>query len=377
MHLPFCAAKCHYCDFFSVAGEGQDIDGMLEAILLEAERWAPREPRTVFLGGGTPSLLSATQLRSFLDRLDALTGFRNSAIEVTAECNPESLDRDKAATLLDLGVKRISIGFQSLSEEMLKLFGRVHSVDDSFRAFEAARGAGMRELNIDLIYAYPGQTLEQWDRDLTRVLALRPDHLSAYNLSFEEETIFKRWLDQGKLQRAGEELELALFERVRSRAVAAGLEAYEISNYARSGSQCVHNLNYWHNGPYLGLGPSAVSKTAGMRRGNTKAIAGYTRWIHSQGHAVQWQESLPALARLGETWWLGLRLGEGVDPADARLRAGWESCNEDPALPIVERLEQQGLLERVGTGVRLSPRGIPLADFVGREFLELGLEPKL
>jgi len=376
VHLPFCAAKCRYCDFFSVAGEGQDIDGMLEAILLEAQRWAPREPRTVFLGGGTPSLLSTSQLRSFLGRLDELTGFRASASEVTAECNPESLDREKAATLLELGVERLSIGFQSLSEEMLSLFGRVHSVDDSFRAFEAAREAGVRELNIDLIYAYPGQTLEQWDRDLTRVLALRPEHLSAYNLTFEEETIFKRWLDQGKLQRAGEELELQLFERVRARTSAAGLEAYEISNYALTGHHCAHNLNYWHNGPYLGLGPSAVSKIGGQRRGNTKAIAGYTRGIRSQGHAVQWQECPPALARLGETWWLGLRLRQGLDAASARLRAGWDSQELDPALAIAERLEQQGLLLREGQLFRLSPAGIPLADFVGREFLELGLEPQ-
>ena len=347
---------------------------MLEAILLEAQQWAPREPRTVFLGGGTPSLLSSAQLRSFLDRLDGLTGFRGSAMEVSAECNPESLDRDKAATLLDLGVRRLSIGFQSLSEETLNLFGRVHSVDDSFRAFAAAREAGVRELNIDLIYAYPGQTLEQWDRDLAQVLALQPEHLSAYNLTFEEETIFKRWLDQGRLERPDEELELGLFERDRARTQQAGLEAYEISNYSRIGHQCQHNLNYWHNGSYLGLGPSAVSKIGVTRRGNTKAIAGYARQVRSQGQAVNWQESPAARARLGETWWLGLRLSEGIDPALARIRAGWDSSAEDPALAIAARLEQQGLLLRQGARVRLSERALPLADYVGREFLELGLE---
>ena len=374
VHLPFCAAKCHYCDFFSVAGEGQDIDGMLEAILVEARNWAPRHPRSVFLGGGTPSLLSVAQLRYFLDRLDSLTGFRESALEVTAECNPESLDRDKAAALLDLGVRRLSIGFQSLSDEMLTLFGRVHSVEDSFRAFAAARAAGVRELNLDLIYAYPGQTLEQWDRDLSRILALSPEHISAYNLTFEEETIFKRWLDQGRLVRAGEELELELFECVRARTQAAGLESYEISNYAVPGHQCAHNVNYWHNGTYLGLGPSAVSKVGGTRRGNTKAIAGYTRQVNGQGHALQWQESPAALARLGETWWLGLRLREGVDPARARSTAGWESGAQDPALAVVTRLEGLGLLQTLGARVSLTQRGIPLADFVGREFLELGLD---
>jgi oxygen-independent coproporphyrinogen-3 oxidase len=371
--LPFCAAKCRYCDFFSVASDGQDIEGMLEAILVEAQHWAPRDPRTVFLGGGTPSLLSQAQLRKFLDRLDALTNFRASASEVTAECNPESLDRDKAALLLDLGVRRLSIGFQSLSQETLELFGRVHSVDDSFRAFAAARAAGVSELNIDLIYAYPGQTLEQWDQDLTRVLALGPDHLSAYNLTFEEETTFKRWLDQGRIEKADEDLELALFERVRERTRNAGLEAYEISNYALNGSQCVHNVNYWHNGPYLGIGPSAVSKIGGVRRGNTKAISGYTRQIRSQSQAVQWQERPSARARLGETWWLGLRLLEGVDPERARRSSGLDPSSEDPALAIAARLEQQGLLRREQQRFCLRERGIPLADYVGREFLELGL----
>jgi len=373
VHLPFCAAKCHYCDFFSVAAAGHDIDGMLAAILAEAEQLAPEAPRTVFLGGGTPSLLSAPQLQSFLDRLDEITGFRASAIEVTAECNPESLDRDKASALLDLGVRRLSIGFQSLSDETLVSFGRIHTVEDSFRAFDAARAAGVRELNLDLIYAYPGQTTAQWGSDLERVLALKPEHLSAYNLTFEQETPFKRWLDQGRLERAGEELELELFDLVREKTREAGFEAYEISNYARPAHACAHNVNYWRNGPYLGLGPSAVSRVDSTRRGNTKSIAGYVRQIHSDGHAVQWEESPEARARLGETWWLGLRLAEGVDPAAARATAGFDARELDPALAIAAKLSDQGLLRIEGDRYCLTERGVPLADFVGGEFLELGL----
>ncbi len=342
---------------------------MLAAILDEARRLAPRDPRTVFLGGGTPSLLSADQLRLFLDGLDQITGFRASAEEVSAECNPESLDRSKAQLLLELGVRRLSIGFQTLSDSMLAEFGRVHSVDDSFRAFDAARAAGVRDLNIDLIYAYPGQTAEQWERDLGRVLALGSEHLSAYNLTFEEETPFKRWLDQGRLDRAGEELELELFEAVRRRALAAGLEAYEISNYARPGHRCMHNVNYWRNGPYLGIGPSAVSRVGPVRRGNVKGISGYTRQMRDRGHAVHWEERLDAPARLGETWWLGLRLAEGVDPQRARQTANFEDGMADPATEIAERLEAQGLLFKHNGRVALTPRGVPLADHVGREFL--------
>jgi oxygen-independent coproporphyrinogen-3 oxidase len=373
VHLPFCAAKCHYCDFFSVAASGHDIDGMLSAILAEAQALAPREPRTVFIGGGTPSLLSVPQLRAFLDRLDGITDFRASAGEVTAECNPESLDRDKAAALLALGVNRLSIGFQSLSNETLAAFGRVHSAEDSFRAFDAAREAGVRELNLDLIYAYPGQTSQQWRADLKRVLALAPEHLSAYNLTFEQDTPFRRWLDQGRLERASEELELELFEIVRSATSGAGLRAYEISNYARAGHACRHNINYWRNGPYLGIGPSAVSRVGDTRRGNTKAIAGYVRQLRDGGHAVQWEESPAARARLGETWWLGLRLQEGVDPAAARATAGFQEIESDPALAIAGRLVEQGLLDVIAGRFALSERGVPLADYVGGEFLELGL----
>lgn len=373
VHLPFCAAKCRYCDFFSVAGKGQDIDAMLAAILREAETWAPRGPRTVFLGGGTPSLLSIEQLRAFLDGLDRITGFRRSAQEVTAECNPESLDRDKASALLDLGVRRLSIGFQTLSDDMLERFGRVHTVDQSFKAFESARSAGVADINVDLIYAYPGQTVAQWGADLSRILALRSDHLSAYNLTFEEETVFRRWLDQGRIQKASEELELELFDVVRERTRAAGYVAYEISNYARDGRACAHNLNYWRNGPYLGIGPSAVSRTEFTRRGNIKAIAGYTAAIRDRGHATLWSETPAPAARLGETWWLGLRLAEGLTADEARGRAGFPPDSPDPALAIAHRLAELELIESTAGRWRLTARGIPLADYVGREFLALGL----
>ncbi|HUR27721.1 MAG TPA: hypothetical protein VM509_06010 [Planctomycetota bacterium] len=270
-------------------------------------------------------------------------------------------------------MRRLSIGFQSLSDETLASFGRVHSVDDSFRAFDAARAAGVRELNLDLLYAYPGQTSAQWRADLQRVLALEPEHLSAYNLTFEQDTPFKRWLDQGKLARASEELELELFEIVRAMTHDAGLDAYEISNYARAGHACEHNINYWRNGPYLGIGPSAVSRVGGTRRGNTKGVAGYARLVRADGHAVQWEENPASRARLGETWWLGLRLREGVDPGAARATAGFDGSSCDPALVIAARLSELGLLRQQEGRFVLTERGVPLADFVGGEFLELGL----
>lgn len=382
VHLPFCAAKCHYCDFFSVplergeasgsASSRWDVDGMIEAILAEARVRAPRAPRTVFLGGGTPSLLTVAQLTRLLDGLDEVTGWRASATEVSAECNPESLDRDKARALLDLGVPRLSIGFQSLDDATLALFGRVHSVADSFAAFDAARAAGVQHLNVDLIYAIPGQGAADWARDLARVLALGPEHLSAYNLTFEEDTRFKRWLDQGRLARAPEEVELEMLAATRALTAGAGLAAYEVSNHARPGEECAHNVNYWQNGAYVGLGPGAVSKVGYARSGNPRAIVPYLRRVAATGVALDWREELSPLARLGETWWLGLRLAAGVAPLDARRVAGVDAAcaTGDPAVTIADEHAALGLLEVVDGRYRLTATGLPVADAVARRFLE-------
>jgi oxygen-independent coproporphyrinogen-3 oxidase len=368
LHLPFCAAKCHYCDFFSVPDEGQDVDGMVGAILAEAEARAPRDPEYVFFGGGTPSLLSAQQWKRLADGLDDLTGFRASAKEVTAECNPESLDEAKATVLLEMGVQRLSIGFQSLHDEVLKLFGRVHTAEDSFRAFAAARAAGVEAINVDMIYAAPGQTVEQWEIDLARVLDQEPDHVSAYNLTFEEETRFQKWLTSGRIKKSPEELELALFETTRRLVSQRGLEPYEISNYAPNGGECQHNLNYWRNGRYVGLGPSAVSKVGHSRGGNTRVIRRYSEGVRSGAGALEWTETLSPSGRLGETWWLGLRLAQGLTPEEARERAGFDGA-DDPALPIARRLLDVGLLVEAEGRFQLSGAGLPLADGVAAEFL--------
>jgi oxygen-independent coproporphyrinogen-3 oxidase len=369
VHLPFCVTKCHYCDFFSVAAEGRDRDPLIRAILREAELRAPKRPRTVFFGGGTPSLLSPSELTTLLDGLQAVTGFRDSAVEITAECNPESLDLEKATSLRDLGVNRLSIGFQSLHDEVLSFFGRVHTAEDSFRAFEAARAAGFEAVSVDMIYAIPDQTAEAWRDDLGRVLDLGPDHLSAYNLTFEEGTPFRRWLEEGTVTKVHEELELELFDLTRSLTSEAGLDSYEISNYSSKDQHCLHNVNYWLNGPYVGLGPSAASKTGFTRTGNVRSVGGYQRAVETTGSAADWFETPSAEARLGETWWLGLRqVVAGVDPEEARRTAGFEAP-EDPALEAAAKLVGERLLvERDGRFV-LTPTGLPLADYVAARFL--------
>lgn len=407
VHLPFCAAKCPYCDFYSVTGEGHDIGALVSDILSEAEARAPEAPRTVFFGGGTPSYLSPAELRQLLDGLEQQTGFRSSAREVTAECNPESLDEEKAAAFLELGVRRLSIGFQSLDAATLELFGRVHDVEQSFAAFRAARRAGIEHLSVDLIYGAPGQTPAACREELLAVLDLAPDHVSAYNLTYEEGTPFEAWKRQGRLEQASEELELELFWTVRETLAGAGFEAYEISNYARPGERCHHNVNYWHNGPYVGIGPSAVSLVGRRRSGNPRSLPAWRAGLrhgvpatpptgHGSQDAPGWSEELGDWARLGETWWLGLRLTDGLTPREAHSRAGLgpardpsqdpsqdpspdPAAQRDPAGLLAATLHSQGLLvaepapsgDPDHTRYRLSRRGLPLADAVAREFLDL------
>ena len=367
VHVPFCVAKCTYCDFYSLEAEGQDLPGTLDALLLEAERRAPLRPRTVFLGGGTPSYYSIDELERLLDGLERWSHFRSSADEVTVECNPESLDLAKARALRALGVDRLSIGFQSLDARILALFGRVHDARASFAAFAAARAAGFTRVSVDLIYGVPGQTLAAWESELDEILRLRPDHVSAYQLTYEEGTPLTAQLRAGGFARLSEDEELSFFEATHARLSAAGYEGYEVSNFALSGQQCLHNMNYWANGPYLGIGPSSVSKVAHTRFGNARSLAPWRAAVGANRFPAAWEETPPPGVRLGETWWLGLRTRAGVDPADACRRAGWHA--PDPTLGTVVELEAQGFLRRTHGRVSLSPRGWPLADAIARRLL--------
>jgi oxygen-independent coproporphyrinogen-3 oxidase len=381
VHVPFCAAKCHYCDFFSLVGEGHDLARSVAALVAELEQRAPLAPRSVYLGGGTPSYLPVALLRRLLDALDDLTGFRRSASEISVECNPESLDAAKAEALLALGANRLSIGVQSLRAETLALFGRVHDRAAALSAIETARAAGCRNLNVDLIYAVPGQDLAQWLEDLEQVLAHRPEHVSAYSLAFEERTPFSAWLAEGKLERLPEALELEFFWATRERLATHGYEAYEISNFAMSGYECKHNQVYWANQPYAGFGPSAASFDPPVRSANPRALAPWLDAVERGRDACEWREELDPLARLGETWWLGLRTARGVVPAAALAAAvadaaggagcglGSDGC--DPAEEVARSLADEGFLERAGAAWRLSRAGLPLADAIARRFVDL------
>ena len=374
VHLPFCVVKCSYCDFYSVVDEGHDRMRFVEAILAEARAVGVREPRTVFFGGGTPSFLSEAELERLFVGLEEISGFRGSAGEVTVECNPESLTPSKARLLRELGADRLSIGVQSLDPAILELFGRAHGNEQSFAAYEAARRAGFERVSLDVIYAVPGQELDPWLADLERLLDLGPDHVSAYSLAFEEGTSFTRWLREGRIERLDEDQELAFFLATRARLEDHGLDAYEVSNFSSLDQQCAHNVNYWRNGPYAGIGPSAVAKSGWRRAGNPRSLVRWQAAVEAGRPATEWEETLEPLARLGETWWLGLRLAAGVDAAEARGTSGWEAPPEatDPAARLAATLEAEGWLEQPRPGCwALSSRGLPLADRISARFLAL------
>jgi oxygen-independent coproporphyrinogen-3 oxidase len=316
-----------------------------------------------------------------LDGLDAITGFRDSAVEVTAECNPESLDEAKAACLLELGVDRLSIGVQSLDPAVLELFARPHRPEDGPRALRAARAAGAKRLSADLIYGHPGQELETWEAELREILALRPDHLSAYNLTYEPGTVLGALHARGGLDPLDEERELELFHAARRLTLEHGYEPYEVSNYSLPGQRCAHNVNYWRNGAYVGIGPSAVSKSGRVRCGNPRSLERWSRALRAGVDPTEWTDAPDRGTRLAETWWLGLRLAEGVSAPRARRRAGLSPDAvasdgvPDPAEALAIELVELGLLERDRGRYRLSTRGLPLADAVAKRFLARCAEP--
>lgn len=339
----------------------------LDALFLEIERRASWQPRTIFFGGGTPSILEADEIAMLLERLHEIAGFRGATREISFECNPESLTQEKARALRDGGVNRISIGMQSFRPEILRFYDRAHDAQTARHAFAAARAAGFDNINLDLIFGAPGQTLEQWEEDLDEGLKLKPDHIAAYDLIFEEGTVLRRWKELGRTAPNTEETQARMYERTMQIVEAAGLRRYETSNYARPGKECLHNINYWKNGEYLGLGAGAVSYLGGARWKNPAAPQNYIDAMLGGGAVREEQERLGPREKLGETMMLRLRLREGVSRAEVAAQTGF-----DPGIEYKDTLltlEEQGLVHTSADRIELTARGLMLGDLVASRFL--------
>ena len=361
VHIPFCPKVCPYCSFYKETSDRNKTGRFLDAMLreLEAQQAAlPRlRPRTIFFGGGTPSALSTPQLEYLLgglrDRLDL-----SSLEEWTLEMNPATVSLEKARALRALGVNRISMGVQSWEPSLLEVLGRVHSAEQARRSYDILRAAGFENVNLDLIFGVPTQTTAMWERTLAATLALRPEHISAYNLTYEEDTEFFRRFVSGDLTQDNE-ADAALFELTADTLAAGGYEPYEISNFARPGRECAHNLAYWEGSDYLGLGPSAFSTVGERRWANVRDTAAYNERVDAGVVATDFEEAVPPETRRVETIAFGLRTNRGVPAA---MLAAWPEQ--------VAEFAELGLLETTAAErVLLTRKGRLLADTVAGAFM--------
>jgi putative oxygen-independent coproporphyrinogen III oxidase len=354
-HIPFCPKVCPYCSFYKEASDRNKTRAFLEAMLAEAEKHAAGlRPRTIFFGGGTPSALSTSQLEFLLGGLRERIDFSN-VVEWTLEMNPATVSLEKARALLDLGVNRISMGVQSWNEDLLKTLGRVHNAAQADRSYRILREAGVPNVNLDLIFGVPGQTPAIWRESLERTIALEPDHISAYCLTYEEDTEFFLRLQRGEL-RPDEGLDADLFEMTMDILGSAGYAQYEISNYAHPGRECLHNLAYWNGSDYLGLGPSAFSTVGSRRWKNVSDTAEYTRRIQSGEDAADFEEAVDPDTRRAERLAFELRTSNGI-PDSAEWRDEFQ------------RLQSAGYLERHGDRWVLTRSGRMVADAIAETFV--------
>jgi oxygen-independent coproporphyrinogen-3 oxidase len=363
VHIPFCAHKCGYCDFASLAGVDHLADRYLDALEREMEMFLeePQPVDTIFVGGGTPTRLD---LRG-LERLAAMIRrwlVLSPGGEWTIEANPGTLDEDKADLLAEAGVNRISLGAQSFHPELLKRLERNHSPGEVERAVEIVAGRFPR-WSLDLIFGVPGSTPLQWEHDLSAALALGVRHLSCYGLVYEKGTNLWKERQAGLVQPIDEEFERRMYAHTIERLEALGWTMYEISNFARAGEESRHNLVYWANDAYFGFGVGAARYVRGVRAVNTRELNAYMRRIEAGEEAVGPREELDPEARARETAVLMLRRTvRGIDRDDFRLRTGFDL--DRLAGPVIERFVGRGLLEDDGRRVRLSRDGVFLADSV-------------
>jgi oxygen-independent coproporphyrinogen-3 oxidase len=361
VHVPFCAHRCSYCDFAIAVGHDDLRDRYVEALAAEvATLGRPQPVDTLFLGGGTPSHLSAGQLERLLGTLLRWLPPRPGH-EFSVEANPDSLDADKVKVLADHGVNRVSLGAQSFHPHLLRALGRDHSPDEIPRAVERAR-ARMANVSLDLIFGVPGQTAAEWGADLRRALELQPEHIATYGLTYEAGTPLWKERRRGAVRPLDEEAELDLYSRAIDALESAGFEHYELSNFARPDRRCRHNGVYWANGAYFGFGMGAARYLNGRRELNTRNLHAYLRRALA-GEAPTFQsEELPSEERARETLALGLRRAEGVGRADFRAQTGHNL--DTLAGAAITRHVALGLLRDDGERVCLARPGKYVADAV-------------
>ncbi|SDI34478.1 radical SAM family heme chaperone HemW [Natribacillus halophilus] len=375
VHIPFCHQICHYCDFNKVLIKNQPVDEYLAALQREGELrldGGAHPMDTLYIGGGTPTSLSAEQLQTLFVNLQRAGLSWDEQSEVTVEVNPDGIDEQRLYALKDAGVNRLSIGVQTFSPTLLETIGRTHSVDDVGETISLARELGFNNISIDLMFALPGQTMDQWEETLQQAIVLAPDHVSAYGLKIEAKTQFYNWLQTGQLQPLSEDEEADMYDILLSRLEHSGYGQYEISNFAKTGKESQHNLLYWRNQSYLALGAGAHGYVEGERYGNILPIPHYLKTVQKGTLPERSREAVSIQAQMEEEMFLGLRLQEGVHIPHFNHK--FNTSFHDIYGDAYRHLINDGLLQDEGGRLTLTEKGKLLGNEVFASFL---LEPEI
>lgn len=365
VHIPFCTQICYYCDFSKVFIKNQPVDAYLEHLIQETRSYEIGKLRTLYIGGGTPTALSAQQLAYLLTELPKVMDL-SEIEEFTIEANPGDLDPDKIAVLKDSQVNRVSLGVQTFDNKMLKKIGRSHQEQDIYDNIRHLKQAGFDNISIDLIYALPGQTMDQVKENVAKAIDLDIPHMSLYSLILENHTVFMNRMRRGKLPLPKEELEAEMFEYIIEELEKAGFEHYEISNFSKPGFESRHNLVYWDNAEYYGLGAGASGYVDGIRYKNHGPIRHYLEAVEA-GKARITEEHLTLEEKMEEELFLGLRKKTGV--SKARFEEKFGVSFDQRYGQVVASLTEQGLLVPDDKQVRMTKRGLFLGDTVAEKFI--------
>ncbi len=375
VHIPFCRMKCHYCDFVSYPGRSEaEIGDYLSALCREGRIYARRyatageviSAQSLYIGGGTPTCLTGGQLFALFGHIRALFPLPEG-IEITVEANPGTLEREKLECLQEAGCNRLSLGVQSFFDQELRALGRIHTPQEVVRNYALARKVGFQNINLDLMYGLPGQSLQTWRNNLRQAVELGPEHLSLYQLNIEKGTPFAHLVEKGLLAEFNQDEAYAMYREAIAYLQEKGYVHYEISNFALPGKESFHNQLYWRNEEYLGLGAGAAGFLRGVRYRNTADLTEYREYLKREKLPISEEEIIDEELSMAETMFLGLRLLKGINKERFQQKHGIGIAEKYGQ--VLEKLLEEGLLKETATEIALSSRGLFVANLVMQEFL--------
>lgn len=371
IHIPFCVSKCKYCDFNShkinLEEKVKYLEDLKEEMKLYKKEIGDNEIDTVFIGGGTPSILTKEEIKLLFDNIKSNFKLKNNA-EITMECNPGTLTVNKLKVMKECGVNRLSIGLQAVQNNHLKYIGRIHTYEEFEENYNQAKNVGFENINIDLMYALPNQKKEDWMESLEKVVKLNPTHISAYSLILEEGTELFNMYERNEFKLLDEDADIEMYEYTINYLKMNGYNQYEISNYAKEGFECKHNILYWKCENYLGLGVSASGYLNNTRYNNISDLDEYNKLIHSGKKPIEWQEKLSIKDEIEESIFLGLRMNEGIK--FKMFHEKYDFNFEEEYKNEINKLKNMNLIEIRDGVLKLTQKGREISNSVFVEFMK-------